>query len=69
MAVWSVGEHGLDFQLVQNGFVSAFHSSGVLERALEWLRDRGYRIVTFDAQAWTSVAWNPDEFLRSERRR
>ena len=56
VAVWEVGEYELDFQLVQNGFVSAFRRSEVLERALLWLRNHGYRTVTFDAGAWTSAA-------------
>ncbi|WP_348787442.1 barstar family protein [Leifsonia sp. NPDC080035] len=52
MAVWATSESGLDWQLAQNGFCSAFHRRTVLDEAVAWLAQSGDRIVRFDAAGW-----------------
>ncbi|MFE6965650.1 barstar family protein [Agromyces sp. NPDC057679] len=51
MAVWQVIEEGLDWQLVQDGFVAGLSTQN-LESTVEWLSNRGYHVVRFDASRW-----------------
>ena len=56
MTVWGTLEGGLDWQLVQNGFVSAFRQPEALDGASAWLSARGYRIVRLSASGWANEA-------------
>ena len=42
----------LDWDLVQDGFVTMFWDRGRLDEAVEWLTDHGYHVVLLDAAAW-----------------
>lgn len=48
--------HDLDWQLVQDSFITLFRSGDRLEYATTGLQDRGYRVVTLDAARWHSEA-------------
>lgn len=65
MAVWTTRETGLDWQLAQNGFCSAFHGRSVLEAAVEWLLKHGYRVVRFDAARWVHPERLHDDLARA----
>lgn len=62
MAVWDPDDLGLEWQLVQNGFCTAFQRTGVLEATALWLADRNYRVVWFDAARWTDWDALDDDF-------
>jgi len=56
MAVWGTDDNWKpDFQLIQNGFVSKFHSREVLAEAASMLSRSGYRVVTVDASRWDAA--------------
>jgi len=53
MAVWNAGDGWKpDFQLIQSGFVTKFHSREVLAEATSMFARSGYRVVTLDASRW-----------------
>ncbi|YCH06175.1 barstar family protein [Arthrobacter sp. alpha11c] len=57
MATWNLADelnHPLDFLLIQNGFISLFSRQAVLDEAISWLRNHGYRVVQVDSAAWLS---------------
>lgn len=60
--MWKTSESGLDWQLVQNGFCSAFHRQEVLQAALKWLEADRYRIVQFNTLRWLDRQELHDDF-------
>ncbi|GAB3808283.1 hypothetical protein GCM10028798_33970 [Humibacter antri] len=62
MTVWDPDDLGLEWQLVQNGFCTAFHRTEILEVTALWLTDRNYRVVWFDAARWTDWDALDDDF-------
>ena len=42
--------NGLDWQLMQNGAVTLYFQTGILEEDLAWLREHDYRIETIDCR-------------------
>jgi RNAse (barnase) inhibitor barstar len=55
MAPFSEGDRDrLDWQLLQNGAVTLYFQSAILEGDLAWLRDHGYRIETIDCHDLTA---------------
>ena len=45
----SRSEHPLDWQLMQDSFVSLFREDDFLAATTSWLGEHGYQVVTFDA--------------------
>jgi Barstar (barnase inhibitor) len=45
----------LDWSLVQNGWVSLFHSHDTFRSAIDWLAEADYSLFEFDATDWTTV--------------
>lgn len=56
MAVWQVVEEGLDWQLVQDGFVAGISTQQNLDSTVEWLSNRGYHVVRLDASEWSELS-------------
>ena len=48
------GDLGLDYRLMQNGFVTLFWDPAVLRRATDWLAGHGYQVVALDGTAWAT---------------
>jgi hypothetical protein len=48
------GDLGLDYQLVQNGFVTLFWDEVVLRTSTAWLAGHGYQVVVLDGTEWTT---------------
>jgi hypothetical protein len=44
----------VDWALLQNGFVTKFCSTDMLEKSVTWLRQSGYEIVEMDTADWES---------------
>lgn len=44
----------IDWTLLQNGFVTKFCSTNILEKSVTWLRDFGYEIVEIETSDWAS---------------
>ena len=44
--------HYLDWNLVQDGFVTLFGDRDRLQEALDWLTNHGYHVVFLDAASW-----------------
>lgn len=40
------------FALTHEGFVTLFHDQTLMDNEVGWLRDSGYRVADFDAEAW-----------------
>jgi len=59
MATWDAGAettHPIDFRFVRDGFVTMFWQSSLLDDSIDSLRSLAYRVVEFDAGAWSSDA-------------
>ncbi len=46
----------LDWDLLQDGYVTLFWSQSILDDATTWLAHAGYQIVTFDSSRWQSAS-------------
>lgn len=44
--------HDMDWDLVQDGFVTMFWNRDGLQTTVNWLSDHGYRVVVLDAADW-----------------
>jgi RNAse (barnase) inhibitor barstar len=44
----------LDWRLLQNGAVSLYHRTAVLDADIAWLTDAGYRVVRVDCGEWAA---------------
>lgn len=65
MATWDADDemtHVVDFNLVQNTFVTMFWRPTLLDQTVEWLRGHLYDVVEFDAAAWGSAVDMYDDF-------
>jgi hypothetical protein len=52
----AVDRHDVDFMLVQNSSVAQFWRKAILNKAVGWLRDHGYDVISLDASIWTADA-------------
>jgi len=52
MAVWQVDDDALDWELARSGPIIEFFSTTILARTTDWLKHRGYRVLTLDTNGW-----------------
>lgn len=57
--------HPLDFNLVQNGFVTMFWDQGVLAASLSWLADHGYQVAEIDVASCQDTETLLDRFAET----
>lgn len=45
----------LDYILLKESSVTLFHKKDLLDRAVKWLIENGYEIITFDCSKWQNI--------------
>jgi hypothetical protein len=50
VAMFEPLSNDLDFQLLQNGAVTLYYQTAILDQDLVWLRDNGYQVETIDCR-------------------
>ena len=55
----------LDFMLLRDGGITAYHAEAVLAEDLQWFEEQGYDIRAFDGHAWCDESDFHDDIARA----
>lgn len=45
---------GLDWDILQNGYISLYWKSSILDEDLKWFENKNYAVIEFDCTLWSS---------------